>query len=170
MTGSEKRLKQLEERLRNEKEGVVVKTITSLRDQEPCNGAVRLLAELYNSSQNQAILKLVEDFMNDIKYLSVRSEVIAEIRKEYRPATIKMLVSSCWQSGLDYSSYAADFALIFSTCDLETAIECFTVIEGCASHIPRKTKDHMIVIIREHEENRSQEKSVLMNELVSVLS
>jgi hypothetical protein len=170
MTGSEKRLKQLEEKLKDEKEGVIVNAITSLRVQKPCPGAIRLFAELFNSTSNHAVKRSIEDFMNDLKDLTLRDEVIAELRKEYRAETIKMIVSSCWQSGLDYSPYASDFALIFSTCDLETAIECFTVIEGCSGLISRKTRDHMIIIVKEHEENRTKEKSALMMELVRVLS
>jgi hypothetical protein len=170
MTNSEKRLKQIELKLKGENESVVVSTILSLRGKEPCKGAIGLLTELYNSTAVPSIRKHVEEFLNDMKESSLRGEVIAEIRKEYRPETIKMLVSSCWQSGLDYSPYASDFALIFSTCDLETAIECFTVIEGCAGLIPKKTRDHMIIILKEHEEKRTKEKSALMLELVTVLS
>ena len=80
-----------------------------------------------------------------------------------------MLVSSCWQSGLDYSGWASDFAMIFTWSDYETAIECFTVIEGCADLIPRKTRDHIIILLREYKEAGSEEKSALTKELVSVL-
>jgi hypothetical protein len=170
MTEQEKRLKQLEEKLKSGNETIVVNAISSLRAKAPFKGVIRLLTELYNSSAGLTVRKQVEDFMNDMKESSLRGEVVDEIRKEHSAETLKMLVSSCWQSGLDYSSYASDFALIFSTCDLETAIECFTVIEGCSSLIPRKTKDHMIIIVKEHEEKRTKEKSALMLELVTVLS
>jgi hypothetical protein len=108
--------------------------------------------------------------MNDMKDRSLRGEIIAELRKEFKPDTIRMLVSSCWQSGLDYSEWAPDFAMIFGTCDLGTAIECFTVIEGCSHLIPKKTSDHIIILLRENPELRTSNKSALMLELVSVLS
>jgi hypothetical protein len=170
MSDQEKRLKQLDLKLKSGNESLVISTISSLRLKEPMKGVIRLLTELYDSSPDPTVRKHVEEFMNDMKELSLRGEVIDEIRKEYKAETIKMLISSCWQSGVDYSQYASDFALIFSTCDLETAIECFTVIEGFSSLIPRKTKDHMIIIVKEHEENRTKEKSALMLELVTVLS
>ena len=44
--------------------------------------------------------------MNDLKDQSVSKEIITEIRKPFKPSTIRMLVSSCWQSGLDYSEYS----------------------------------------------------------------
>ena len=47
-----------------------------------------------------------------------------EIRKPWKDDTISMLVSSCWQSGLDYSEYSMDFAKVFLKGDYVTAIEC----------------------------------------------
>ncbi len=75
------------------------------------------------------VLRIIEDFLNDLKDQSVRTEVIAEIRKPWKANTISMLVSSCWQSGLDYSDYLADMAKVFLEGDYATAIECMTVIE-----------------------------------------
>ena len=49
-----------------------------------------------------------------IKDQSVSSEIITEIRKPFKQATISMLVASCWQSGLDYSEYSADMVDSFS--------------------------------------------------------
>lgn len=170
MTGQEKRLKQLEARLKGGNAGAVIDTITSLRSEEPCEGAISLLTELYNTSLNTIIKNRIQEFMNDMKESSLRGEVVAEIRKDYKKDTIKMLVSSCWQSGLDYSPYASDFAMIFNTYDYETAVECFTVIEGCSPYLTRKTKDHIIVILRENDEIITTDKSALMKELVTVLS
>ena len=163
-------MKLLEAKLKGENTGLVLGAITGLRNVEPSKGVIRLLAELYNSTHTAVIRKNIEEFMNDMKESSLREEVVAEIRKEYKADTIRMLVSSCWQSGLDYSPYASDFTIIFTLCDYETAIECFTVIEGCSSRIQRKTKDHLIIILKENEEIRATDKFSLMAELVAVLS
>jgi hypothetical protein len=170
MSVQEKRLKQLEARLKGGNAGVVMDTITSLRSKKPCTGAMKLLSELFNTSENSMVKKHIQNFMNDMKKPSLREELIDEIKKDYKPETVKMLVASCWQSGLDYSSWASDFAMIFSTCDYETAIECFTVLEGCTHLIPRKTRDHIIIILRENEDIKTSNKSTLMLELVSALS
>ena len=119
MTGKEKRLKQLEARLNDKTPAKVTETITQLRSEEPCQGAIKLLTELYNASGNQAVKNKISDFMNDMKESGLRTEVIGEIRKEYKMDTIKMLVSSCWQSGLDYSPFASDFAMVFNSADMK---------------------------------------------------
>ena len=170
MTNQEKRLKQLETKLKGKNTGVVAGAINELRNQEPYKGVIHLLTVLYNTTLNTIIRRSIEEFMNDMKEPTFRGEVIAEIKNDFKPDTLRMLIASCWQSGLDYSSYASDFAMIFSICDLETAIECFTVIEGCAPQISRKTKDHIIIIMKENGEVRSAEKTTLTNELVVVLS
>ena len=170
MTGQDKRLKVLESKLRDKDAGKVLETIETLRSEVPCNGAVKILADLYNSSGNPVVRKKIQDFLNDLKETALRQEVIDEIRRDHKKETIRMLVSSCWQSGLDYSDYASDFAMVFNAGDYETAIECFTVIEGCASHINRKTKDHIIILLKESLESVLSEKQALTGELVSVLS
>ena len=81
------------------------------------------------------IKDLVRSFMNDIKEPGARTEIITEVMKSYKPETISMLVSSCWQSGLDYSEFAGDFANIFLTGDYITALECLTVIEESAGNM-----------------------------------
>ena len=87
--------------------------------------------------------------MNDLKDQSACEEVINEIRKQWKPDTISMLVSSCWQSGLNYSEYSLDLAKIFLTGDYVTAIECLTVIEESAHELSRERKNEIIKLIEE---------------------
>jgi hypothetical protein len=80
-----------------------------------------------------------------------------------------MLVSSCWQSGLNYAGYSSDFAILFLTGDYMTAIECFTVIESSVHNITRAKKDEIIKMIREGSFAVISEKTALALELISVL-
>ena len=80
-----------------------------------------------------------------------------------------MLVSSCWQSGLDYSLYAADLAEVFLIGDYVTAIECLTVIEETSNNLTREKKDEIIGIINEKPGFHANEKRELTMELLSIL-
>ena len=51
-----------------------------------------------------------------------------------------MLVSSCWQSGLNYSEYSTDLAEVFLKGDYVTAIECLTVIEESVNELSKAEK------------------------------
>ena len=169
MIKSEKKLKELAEILRRGNSLSITETIKSLRDEEPFEGAIGLLVEFYNDTSDRSGLRIVEDFLNDLKDKSVRAEVIAEIRKPWNSNTITMLVSSCWQSGLDYSGYMADMAKIFLEGDYATAVECMTVIEGSVKHSSRKRKDEIISIVEESPLSVMNDKITLTRELISIL-
>ena len=81
-----------------------------------------------------------------------------------------MLVSSCWQSGLDYSEFAGDFANVFIRGDYMTALECFTVIEESVKRIPELKKKEIIKLLEKNKETTSVEKKSLTQALIAVLS
>jgi len=76
----------------------IVQAVKSLREEESFEGAIGLLAEIFDTSDDKNVCRAISDFFNDIKDLSARSEIIAEIRKQWNDDTISMIVSSCWQS------------------------------------------------------------------------
>lgn len=107
--------------------------------------------------------------MNDLKDQSASAEVINEIRKKWKADTISMLVSSCWQSGLDYSDYSPDFAKIFLQGDYVTAIECLTVIEESEFKLSQERKDEIKKIIANNPFPPVSEKAALFHELLIIL-
>jgi hypothetical protein len=170
MIRSEKKLKDLAGKLKNSNPATVIDTISMLRNTDPFSGAIVLLAETYDNSDNHAVKKEIRDFFNDLKESSAREEIITGINSNYKQSTIAMLVSSCWQSGLDYSLYLSDFARVFNKGDYATAIECFTVIEEFSGQLTRENRDEILVILDEKEAVSSPEKSVLRRQLYSIVS
>ena len=122
-----------------------------------------------DKTDNSSVKRLITQFLNDLKDQSSCEEVISEIRKVLKPDTLRMLVSSCWQSGLNYSAYSSVFAEQFITGDYLTAIECFTVIESSVENLTRPEKDSLIHQIREGSSGNIGEKMALAMELISVL-
>lgn len=170
MTTSEKKVRELALKLNNKNTNITLAAIDSLRDQNPFTGAIQLLADLYDTSREIIIKDNIRSFMNDLKESSARAEVIAEINKFHKPDTLAMLASSCWQSGLDYSTWAADLALVFCRSDYVTALECFTILEESALSLSAQKKKEVISILKDNASKGSEEKSLLMNELISILS
>lgn len=108
--------------------------------------------------------------MNDIKDLSARNEIVEEIKKNNPPETTRMLISSCWQSGLDYSDYTLEFARIFiETEDYMTALECFSVIELSIYNMTKRNKEVLLEKISSESLSGPVEKSALRRELVTIL-
>jgi hypothetical protein len=169
MTSPQNKRKELEHILSEENFVKINGSIKMLRDESPFRGAIGLLVSFYNESDNVSIKKLITEFLNDLKDQSSCEEVISEIRKRLKPETLRMLVSSCWQSGLNYSGYSSDFADLFLAGDYMTAIECFTVIESSVENLTRPEKDSIIKLIMEGSSGEIGEKRALGLELISVL-
>ncbi|TAL64534.1 MAG: hypothetical protein EPN88_10855 [Bacteroidetes bacterium] len=169
MIKSEKKLKELTEIFNKDNNILINDTIGLLRDEQSFEGVIGLLTSLYDKTDDFLIRKTIEGFMNDLKDQSACNEVIKEIRKHWKPQTISMLVSSCWQSGLDYSDFSADFARTFLETDYVTAIECLTVIEESVHELNRAKKDEIIKMIKGSTVSPVIEKKVLTLELISIL-
>ncbi len=171
MIKSEKRLKELDLVLANGNALRITEAIDSLRNTPPFEGAIRSLIAYYNRTNDFSFKRLIMDFMNDLKDQSAIGEVMKEIKKENIPDTLRMLISSCWQSGLNYADYLTDFAGIFLlTEDYMTAIECFSVIESSVQHLTQRKKDEIIKMIKENHDKMSDEITALRLELISVLT
>jgi hypothetical protein len=169
MIKSEKKVKDLSLLLSKENTLIIAEAIGLLRDEEPFEGAIGLLAYFYDKTEDQMVRRTIEGFMNDLKDQAVTSEIMTEIRKPFKQSTKSMLVASCWQSGLDYSEYSKDLVEIFLSSDYLTALECFTVIEESAHRLTRKKKNEIISIIDEFSPVSDNEKEKLTHELIAVL-
>jgi hypothetical protein len=166
---SEKKLRELSATLKKKNILLISEAIKLLRDEEPFEGAIGLLASFYDETKEKPAKHVIEEFFNDLKDKSARSEVVTEIRKPWEAGTISMLVASCWQSGLDYSDYLTDMARVFLKGDYVTAIECMTVIEESVHCSNRERKDEIIKIINESPLSGVNEKSAITLELISIL-
>jgi hypothetical protein len=169
MIRSDKKLKELTEILNKDNNLLITEAIGFLREDLPFEGAIGLLTSLYDKTEDYPLRKTIEGFMNDLKDQSATKEVINEIRKQWKSHTISMLISSCWQSGLDYSDYSYDMAEVFLKADYVTAIECLTVIEETVHKLSQKKKEEIIKIIEENPLPQINEKTALALELISIL-
>jgi hypothetical protein len=169
MIKSGKKLTDLATILSDKDSVTICETIASLRDEQPFEGAIGLLTTLYDETDDLLIRKAIEAFMNDLRDQSVITEVIAELRKKWDSHTMGMLVSSCWQSSLDYSGYSPDFAKIFIESDYMTAIECLTVIEESVHKLSPEIIDEIISILGPNPFPPASEKRSLYNELLIIL-
>jgi hypothetical protein len=166
---SDTKLKELVLALNGKNSMMALQAVKKVRNEEPFEGAIAQLATAFNRWDDKPLKRAIEDFFNDIKDLSVRPEIIAEIRKPYNPATIGMLVASCWQSGLDYSDFTGEIVNTFLAGDYYTSIECMTVISESAANCSREIKDEFIEVIRNSPGVWTNEKKSLTLELISIL-
>jgi hypothetical protein len=166
---SENKLNNLISTFKTENSNIISESILMLRDEEPFKGAIGLLVSLYNDTDNSDIQKIIANFLNDIKDQSVREEIVAELNRPLKPETLRMILSSCWQSGINYSDYIFQITDIFLKSDYLSALECFTIIEESVALISDENKSAIIKIIEENSSSCSSEMITLINELLSLL-
>jgi hypothetical protein len=169
MIKSDEKIKLLNEILNKDNNIVINEAIELLRQEEPFKGAIGLLTAYYDKTDDFSIRKTITEFMNDLKDQSVCHEVIEEIRKQWKSDTISMLVSSCWQSGLNYSDFSIDLSKVFMEGDYITAIECLTVIEESIQNLNKATRAKILKLLNENPVAQINEKKELTLELIAIL-
>jgi len=169
MISPQNKRKELEHILSKENFVKINESVKLLRNDTPFRGAIGLLVAFYDKSNNSSVKRLIKEFLNDLKDQSSCDEVMDEIKKELKPDTLRMLVSSCWESGLNYSGFSSDFVDLFLARDYLTALECFTVIESSVNNLTKPEKDSLIKQIRKGSSGGIGEKTALALELISVL-
>jgi hypothetical protein len=169
MIKSEKKLAELRRILSNAKYNEINDRISMLRAEEPFEGAIILLAHLYDESDQEEIKTAISAFFNDMKERAGRPEVIRSLGDVKKPETKAMLASSCWQSGLDYSEYAIALCEAFMSGDYMTSLECFTVLEDCSEQISAVDKAEIIARLDTAIAHYDTPLQKLTEELISVL-
>lgn len=169
MTASENKRKELEHILNGNNFVKITGAISALRDAAPVSGVIGLLVSFYNKTDNDSAKRLIRDFLNDLRDQASCHEIVKELKRELKTDTRRMVISSCWQSGLDYSEFTEEFAELFLVSDYMTAIECFTVIESSAGKLEKSKKENLVKIIKDSSTSFTPDKQSLAMELISVL-
>jgi hypothetical protein len=169
MIKSDKKFREFSEIFKEKNSLHIATAIVQMREEQPFEGGIGLLTELFDSNPDPSVRKAVAGLMNDLKDQAATKEVISEVKKRWKSETRTMLVSSCWQSGLDYKKYLTDLAIVFMESDYATALECFTVIEESAEDIDMTKKDEIIQILAEKSPSQTNERKTLTSELLVIL-
>jgi hypothetical protein len=169
MIRSEKKLSELRKVIESNVHNAIRDRISLLRENEPFEGSIMVLASFYNTTKDNALRQLITDFFNDIKERSARAEIIEALLSPLSNETKRMIASSCWQSGLDYSENAAALAGIYLGTDYLTALECFTILEVSSDDIPPAEKKSIIRLLEKELVKQDSTMQQLTQELISVL-
>ena len=169
MDTKETDLKQLKKNLYPGDDSRQIREIKMLRNKKAIPGAILLLLDIFEKTQNEEVKKEIENFLNDLNNQNSIEEVIRAIDKAGREHTKKVFISSCWQSGLDYSSYIHRFIEYSIKLDYLSAIECYSVIEEWSGSAASEDTRVWIKMINESLDDQSDEKKTLLKAIITVL-
>ena len=157
------------EGLKSEREPAVLKTLNQLRS----SGSIHYIPELLNllaKTDNENIIKELIRFMADIKDPGAIPFLIKSLKENKYEAVRSYIVSTCWQSSLDFSGEIPLFISLFLKGDYMTAIECFTVIEECAMEMEAGERSKIREMVIDGLDQVNDEKKPLAKELIRTLS
>lgn len=155
-----------EKQLFSPDEAVVLKTIADI-EKSGKTWILPALFQVFASSQSPEISTAVFNLLINLKDSSAIPYIVAAIQAGELKNIRGKLISTCWQSRLDFGAHAELFADFFIHEDFGVAFEAFTVLENLDS-IGNKTM--VLNKLRNPAEIMSEEKEFLRVELIDMLS
>lgn len=128
MEKPEKYYKEIQKKFKTEDPSQIIATLNEIR----VSGQALILPLIFEVLESTSAINIKEEIISILGQLKDKNSVAYIIEaltkgtvKKYR----KEIITTCWQSGLDYSEHLTIFAKEFIQGDYVTAIEAFTVIE-----------------------------------------
>ncbi|PKP08423.1 MAG: hypothetical protein CVU09_15875 [Bacteroidetes bacterium HGW-Bacteroidetes-4] len=158
----------LAEQLKSANKELILDTIKSLRH-DGNDEVLEILTQIYLNQTNNEISQAIYRFFCDLKNQPSAETVIRLIKNpEYHQAK-KMLVSSCWQSRLNYIVYLETFiAMVFSE-PFELAFEAFTVVENMEARVSEQRKKELLAFVDANMDNCIDDNLVLADDLKGII-
>jgi hypothetical protein len=136
------------------------------------DGTVELLPnlfKLYFLTKSEIIRKEILELLNNLKDKNACPYLVDAVIKYRGQEYYHQIVSSCWQSGLDYSQYLKVFIDLVIEQDLFTAVEAFSVVEGNIPELNPPVREKHAIYIRSKLGIVSEDRKNLVKELLLVI-
>lgn len=130
--------------------------------------AIPALIKMMEKVDNEDIQNTIANMLFDIKDPGIIPSIIEAIGNPGLQNFQRILVSSCWESGLDYSKHIGFFAELATKVDYLTTIECLTVIENMEGPFDQKDLEAAILLTR-NAADEGELKFDLLNSIWEVL-
>jgi hypothetical protein len=131
------------------------------------------LVRLYSTTKNNAIKNEISDLLNTLKSTESPQEVVKCLSNLKYDSARTMLLSSIWNSNLDYTLYLDEIVKAAIRGDMMDAMECLTIIENMEGTLDeQKIMDPLIDLksyLVENMDDNSQ-KNQLLKEVAQILT
>lgn len=107
----------------------VIKAIKALK-MSGNESAIEPLIDLYATTKNNAIQNEIVDLLNSIKSTKVPVVLIDCLENEKYSVARQMMLSSIWNSNLDYTPYLLEIVEATQKGEMMEAMECLTILEN----------------------------------------
>jgi hypothetical protein len=147
MEKKDKYFLQIESKFQSDDEKIILHTLQTITHTGKAE-IIPLLFDLLEKHQNDTIFEEVFKIMDQLKDGKSVPFIVSEIENKRSEKYRTRLITSCWQSGLDFSEHILLIVKQFVLGDFLMAIEAFSVIEENIHNVNEKMvlecKDYLI--------------------------
>ncbi len=166
---TEKTDPKIRENLFSNKTEIVVSAINSI-EEKGNKSYIPILFDLLNSDPEKEIAEKISKLLATVKDEKTTASFIDAITDEKYRSIRKLILTTCWQNGLNYSNYLPVFIDIIINDDWENAFEAFTIIDNLELLPEQKTVDKAIMKIESAMESATEQKAYFLNEILTKLT
>ena len=131
---------------------------------------IPLLFDLLNSNPAKEITDEINKLLSTVKDKETTESFIEAITdKKYKPIR-KLILTVCWQNGLDFSNYLSVFVDVVINDDWENTFEAFTIIDNFEFLPEQKIVKKAILKIEAAMENANEQKAYFLQEILAKIS
>lgn len=146
----------------------VIETLEELRISGKVSD-IPFLIELLHQTQNPEIKSKILNLFANLKDSDATPLIIEAIQNQKYAPELKVLVSSCWENGLDYNNYLSLFIGLLIESDFPVAFEAYTVITNMTALIDQSKIEVEISRLEQAITVTTSEKKALMLDMVDFL-
>lgn len=154
--------------LRSKDKKIVLSKLRELKVSGNTN-ILSYILDLLETSDSSEIVQEVLNLVRDLRDQQSVPIIVDFIQKNMKGIYIGDIISSCWQSRLDFHAYLNIFANCFLHGDYQTSLEAFTVIEEMLWKSSNDQIESCKEILVDNVSEVSDEKKPLYKELIKVI-
>lgn len=146
----------------------IISIINELRE-EGSDQVLEILAKYYLSTSDAEVRNAISRFFCDLQNQSSAAVIVELINNQDYQGAKQMLVSSCWQTRINYILYLETFIELVFNEPFEIAFEAFTVIENIDSRVSEGRKNELIAFIESRIDSCRDENLVLADDIAAIV-
>jgi hypothetical protein len=132
------KIKQIIEFLASSDEKQIKKALSGLKVDGDSSVIIPLTDLLLTDIEHKKYQKDILEIFSSLKDTSTVETMIDVIRDEKYLPVRQLLLSTIWNTSLDYTNYLSDFVLIACEGDFLEALDCLTIIENLSGEIEER--------------------------------
>ena len=152
--------------LRSGNSKAIITTLDKIRK----TGQISILPEIFELmliTKDENIVKTCNAVLCDLNVKEVTPLLVSAIQDKKYQSIRNLLLSACWQNGLDYHKDVLVFANILLKDDYATAIEAFTVIENSIGDMDDSAIIKLTQTLKQGFDSLEEQKKPLVSEIIN---